>query len=131
MQETIECDFIFVPDGTAWPSAWVAAHPEHLVIPARFEGSPAFMRRMFAKRPAPGVNIGAHVEALETGIAGDASHFRAPGDAVPKTRNSTPNEDVAGSLPHLPQLDAVRRGWLAEADAGAAFLFSGRQRQRP
>lgn len=52
MQETIECDFIFVPDGTPWPTEWVAEHPEHLVIPARFERSPAFMRRVFPKKPA-------------------------------------------------------------------------------
>ena len=50
MPDTIECDFVFVPDGAPWPWDWIQRHPLNMVLPARFEGSPEFMRRMFGPR---------------------------------------------------------------------------------
>ena len=45
MTYTTECDFVFVPDGAAWPWDWIHRHPQYLVIPARFEGVPEFNRQ--------------------------------------------------------------------------------------
>ena len=57
MQDTIDCPFIFVPDGAPWPTDWIAEHPEHLVLPARFEGVPGMIRRT---RPKPSPPLSAN-----------------------------------------------------------------------
>jgi len=50
MRDIFTSDFVFVPDGVPWPWDWVQRHPEHIVLPARFAGSPDFLRRMFGPR---------------------------------------------------------------------------------
>ena len=56
MSDTITCDFVFVPEGAPWPRDWVQRHPEHIVLPARFAGSPDFLRRMLGPRPGDPVS---------------------------------------------------------------------------
>jgi len=41
MHDPLECPFIFLPDGTPLPADWAAAHPDHLVLPARLDGTPS------------------------------------------------------------------------------------------
>ena len=40
MHDPLECPFIFLPNGTRLPADWAVAHPDHLVLPARLDGTP-------------------------------------------------------------------------------------------
>lgn len=47
MPDDLIVDFVFVPNGAPWPADWVRRHPDYITLPAKMQGSPAFMRRMF------------------------------------------------------------------------------------
>ncbi len=50
MQNTIDCPFIFLPNGTTVPADWANAHPDLVILPAQLQPAAAT-----PSQPAPAV----------------------------------------------------------------------------
>ena len=115
MNNIIVCDFVFVPNGRPFPHDWVRRHPDDIVLPARFKGTPAFMRRMFGPRygqkPAP--------QTIEVERPADGPPLPSP-EAATMPRNHLPGmKHIAWDMG---EIDSLARPFLDVADLGLGLL---------